>query len=1708
MCIQNNKDNVDNKNSLASTGKLCSRLQCIQNYLNTTRTTEAGKAAEDVEEQVTKLVTKVSDNGVTDNETDSLCESVKCPNDGETDCVSKTTCKIMAKALKEIHTKGETGQEDYRIFKSTMRCVILNALAQKLRKHAQGEGYACAVEEGIEEALKKGEDKREAWCNDNGKKDDGSCQPCGKQHQMCTAYSINGKTSLMGKVLDELKNNNDKIQNTLSEISNKVTLCDRMNCIIKQWMDNQKVAGETSTTTTENFWKEKDGDVDKLWKELSDAMKQNGGTRTSGNGDCDKMQDATHSEKTACNYLHAGFEKLKSISSSITTNGGAYGTLYKDPSFVQTMGCFLLRTYAKHMQKESICDIENGIKKAFGSWIPHTSGQCTASSGPCIQCNWDDKNYDKCQINTNGGTTTTEVKGKLEKIVNKESDPNIKTMLTNINKRTSLCEHMKCIASHLNSSTGKQKAGNFWEKEGGEVATLWNQLSEAMIQRGGNDNGGQCSQMGDSGGTSGATTRPATDPERKACQYLTLGFNKLKQNPTSDGTEYPILSKDPSFAQTVGCFLLHAYAKHMKDKANCLVESGIKKAFKSWNPTANVTCTNGSSCIQCTWDDNDYDQCKITTNGNAKAEVTDKLKTVKSKMENEATTTLTEINKMQNLCDYIRCAAPRWFQNQMNGNTAPTKNWCDFWNGAVKTTLEELFQKIKSEGQNKSKSRANGVCTTFGDGNELSVERKACNHITAGLQHIKEISGNDQLVHQAVDCIALNMYADKIIDLTKKSCPIDEKTIQRMFEDWNKENNNNSSSSPPCNGGGGNNNVCFKCTRQPDFNSCKLSVDSSLVDKTTNGNCTSSEEHKKVQNQMKKLLEDKSQSNSINNTMQKTFSEITKMDHNFCTQVQCAAKKWKSTKNSSGHSSGVSWNDINNAAENELRELLKHMSQPDKQKEVEQYCNDKDANWDTLGHKQSKTNKAACLLFAAGLQHIYKNKTKDPVNGPSFGQTMGCLFLKEYAKQLKKMAEDKKKGHSWVHPYCEIDKGIKHAFDKINATMKQSSSCDKNVPNSCFECKQNDDYKDCLIGSDSVKSEVESIFQDQPNKNHMQQTLENTVCPILLTDLLTPFVPLAPVSIGLSAMAYYLWKKIKFQSINFWENMSGSSTNKELKCFREAGGWDSYKSQVEKQLSEIEDKGNLVDDILHIWCCISGAYDWNTDAHAPCDLLYYTVGSIIYNKLTEKDSFDTIMKEVHEILGGTLSKGKCSTWEKGSGTKLFGLMEKLSYYKLDPKHVWKDIEGDSEKVNCGGCANYLEELAEAFREVEEYCSDTLNEGKCKEIPLGKGHQGSPDYLLGLIYDIIPKPRTTEITEDGKQGKCSIKLPSELEHGEFGHLRNQCKVDKGYSPGLMKEMLRRILDPYRSPWNCANQIIRGACYAHGTEESISPSGERCTSLYYYIGSVLSGAPGEVQNFDALMKAAYGEIVIFFGTNEACTNIYGNDNIDKTTFVNMKKVYDYTRDYETIQNYVNSVQGGESPCIDNYYMYLDKVLSAYEYMSNECKNGNTKQWCQKFEEMSAERSLTELLQLKCSLKHTSDCINIPATVSGTLFGIGLPALGAFLSYKYDLLPSGIRKFFLRGGSGTRMRRSAFEPNSGTEMENFTEYYTENNSTTIDPTEYSTVAGSSSNLTTSTEDSSILYNEDGPSRSPSPPPSRKKRGGGNNRRGQNISYHSMER
>ncbi|SBO25857.1 SICAvar, type I [Plasmodium knowlesi strain H] len=1060
--------------------------------------------------------------------------------------------------------------------------------------------------------------------------------------------------------------------------------------------------------------------------------------------------------KAACKLVAAGLQHISSIKRDYRPQGhDSDNNPFDHQELRQFLSCLWLKAVVQKMKEQSpICDITEGINKALSSASEIKGKYCKKE--PCIVCNWTDSDYnqlDNCKIDSKDKIS---VKPKLEEILDvKDKKDKLTATLKELNAIESpFCNRLQCIQARVEA---QKQEGKFWEKNG-EVEELWNQLAQAMRTNTKSEN--KCNQMDNE-------NREATNPEKKACNYLHAGLTELYKKTTPSSTTLPsgndekILDKNPLLKQTVGCLLLHAYAKKMKSGAKCLVESGIKKAFDTAGKGPNGKCTNDSSCIECKWDEN-YDNCTITLNGSTNETPDKKLEKVKSQIEDTFTTTTKNINLTPSLCDQLKCAAPQWFHNQNqnklagnsgSGTPTPTKSWCDFWGkDGVKSILQKMFNDIEKNGKDPPGTGIiAATCQGFGDGNPQSVERKACNHIAEGLKYIKNIKPNGtgvedkQLLERAVACIALNMYADKIITESKDKCPIDNERIKKMFDNWNLFNNNNKSC--PTSGG----NDCFVCDRvdNKDFKDCELSVSNTLVDTTTQpkGDCNT--KATEVKTKMDGLL------NDSNIKMKTTLNEINKMNH-VCTKMQCAVKQYHKSNNKSG--TPLSWDEISGVVNDELRDLLEKITNKEKWEEVAQHCNgvgstgdndgektakqkacklfasglkhisdikdksqnnnqdheiplkqtmmcaalnlyadqlisksekqcpldgnkladaikyafskskdimgkgtpscstvngvsscfeckrydqndfancqignnstdkvgekmtelllkedktnantttptmdktldkinskdifctelqcaikqhyakkikngqaggtttpywdalEKDINkelahllknmtegqtesdvvdlckdndkWDKLGHKERKTNKAACLLFASGLKHIYnqhKGSVKGPVKGPSFEQTMGCLFLKEYAKQLKEMANEKKRGHSWVHPLCDIDKGIKHAFSESEKIMKSVLDECSSGPNgiSCFVCTQNNDYNNCKIGDDNIGNKAKDLFKGESEQNQMQQTLENTVCPILLTDLLTPFLPLAPVSIGLSAMAYYLWK--------------------------------------------------------------------------------------------------------------------------------------------------------------------------------------------------------------------------------------------------------------------------------------------------------------------------------------------------------------------------------------------------------------------------------------------------------------------------------------------------------------------------------------------------------------------------------------------------------
>ncbi|CAA9991396.1 SICAvar, type I (fragment), partial [Plasmodium knowlesi strain H] len=368
-----------------------------------------------------------------------------------------------------------------------------------------------------------------------------------------------------------------------------------------------------------------------------------------------------------------------------------------------------------------------------------------------------------------------------------------------------MCQRLDCM-KHLwtqkdASGAGTQSNDNFWTKD---VQDLWDELAGAMITNGGTGETA-CNKVGING-------TPASPSEKAACKFLHAGLQKLYgPAPPATPPAAPSVLDNPSFRQTMGCFLLHAYAKHMKEKATCLIDEGIQKAFET---------VGNKGVVPCQWqgmDDSKWENCldSITINGGAavsgetaKTKVDNILKG-DSKIEDMAK----EVNNVTQLCDQVKCVTNRWMSQNKAGGTG-TRTWKNVW--------EEVQKELtKLAGGTTKKKREDSALTPYCNDipkvNGKAVDKEACLLIAAGLKNLYDIKEDKNHDVDAVtasflrtmQCVLLNAIADKLQD-EKFPCK-DEKNVQKGINHAFEKSNSAIKGKSACSS----NDKCFECKRVP-----------------------------------------------------------------------------------------------------------------------------------------------------------------------------------------------------------------------------------------------------------------------------------------------------------------------------------------------------------------------------------------------------------------------------------------------------------------------------------------------------------------------------------------------------------------------------------------------------------------------------------------------------------------------------------------------------------------------------------------------------------------------------------------------------------------------------------------------------------------------------------------------------------------------------
>ncbi|CAA9990138.1 KIR protein [Plasmodium knowlesi strain H] len=620
---------------------------------------------------------------------------------------------------------------------------------------------------------------------------------------------------------------------------------------------------------------------------------------------------------------------------------------------------------------------------------------------------------------------------------------------------------------------------------------------------------------------------------------------------------------------------------------------------------------------------------------------------------------------------------------------------------------------------------------------------------------------------------------------------------------------------------------------------------------------------------------------------------------------------------------------------------------------------------------------------------------------------------------------------------------------------------------------------------------------------------------------------------------------------------------------------------INKVLRALQGKGigsdldNLAKEIVssHYYACSSGI-GMSSREDEWCYWFYYWLGDQIKDKLKNGHTFEQVMQTIYGSLIITGFSCKCSNLYRDMNETIFENIKKLFDYTHDCNH----IKG---KISSASTSTGLEAEIKCFPKYKVYLTAAVtacNELK-SECQRYNGGSGFPQNNYCSLYqqvcqsngsvsggtetggNNIPKPSEllTQLTDaENKLQHSQVEAQVEEQDEEMitvtstkelteEHL-NTVKAESKYYEELSEnseecagdsttvEYIKNLLLSHTTVDINTDRIMQAWCHAHrewgGT---LPPHGERCHSLYYWVGSQIFKGTWYVSKFEELMNNLFSKLQSWKPIT-GCSNLY--PNIGKDEFNRKKEIFEHLQQYHTMKRQLEqSIGGGKgtkapspSPsqrakCDQIYSNHLKDVIKSLtdEYTKCTTGNKNTEPYCSNFLQMCSQCKPDELTKLECEVTTTtegqtsesaassssSDSTSggVGGAVGGGLASVALPAIGFYL-YKYTDLFDGIKKSLFGGSNNTRGRNRSRGRRFTIRRQHFDDTFTGNDFSTLGGDGSTTLGagggGESSTLDGSSTDVSTIYNE--PLR---PPTGREGRAGTrtgtNNRRPGNIRYYA---
>ncbi|GAW84407.1 variable surface protein [Plasmodium gonderi] len=151
------------------------------------------------------------------------------------------------------------------------------------------------------------------------------------------------------------------------------------------------------------------------------------------------------------------------------------------------------------------------------------------------------------------------------------------------------------------------------------------------------------------------------------------------------------------------------------------------------------------------------------------------------------------------------------------------------------------------------------------------------------------------------------------------------------------------------------------------------------------------------------------------------------------------------------------------------------------------------------------------------------------------------------------------------------------------------------------------------------------------------------------------------------------------------------------------------------------------------------------------------------------------------------------------------------------------------------------------------------------------------------------------------------------------------------------LAKKLLESAHLRNNASDKIFRALCYVYNENKTRKFNSDDCDYLYFWLGDVLYKNKNVENSFYSIMPTLEFFLKRDGGHNICNYRIYDKYIMNEQNFMVIKALYDFSKDYNTLESYFSTPN---KSCSDKFRIYLGKCVVIYNASKNRYNDSHGK------------------------------------------------------------------------------------------------------------------------------------------------------------------------